>query len=141
MAGVEAVPSVLFVCNLNRVRSPMAAALMRRRYGPAVIADSCGLEPADSVDPFVAGVLYELDIDVTDYEPKALNAVLLADFDLVVALTPEAHAHAEALCGRGPVEYWPTSDPTGVEGSRDQRVEAYRATRGELERRLTERFG
>lgn len=132
--------SVLFVCNLNRVRSPMAATLMRLR-SPDAHVDSCGLEPAESIDPFVAGVLYELGLDVMDYEPKALESVDVSTFDLVVALTPEAHERAMQLCGPGRVEYWPTSDPTRVDGARDQRVEAYRQTRSELERRLAERFG
>lgn len=132
-------PSVLFVCNLNRVRSPMAAALMRRRHGEAIV-DSCGLEPADTIDPFVAGVLYELGVDIADHEPKALESVDLTAFDLVIALTPESLQQARDVCA-GRVEYWPTSDPTTTEGSRDQRIEAYRLTRSELDQKLAERFG
>ena len=39
------------------------------------------------------------------------------------------------------VEYWPTSDPTAVEGTREQRLDAYRAVREELLARITQRFG
>ena len=35
--------AVLFACGLNRVRSPMAAGLMRRLFGARVFVDSCGL--------------------------------------------------------------------------------------------------
>jgi len=38
------------------------------------------------------------------------------------------------------VEYWPTPDPTAVEGSREQRLDAYRAVRDGLLQRLTQRF-
>jgi hypothetical protein len=38
------------------------------------------------------------------------------------------------------IEYWPTRDPTAVEGSRDQCLDAYRAVRDELERRIQARF-
>ena len=38
------------------------------------------------------------------------------------------------------LEYWPTMDPTAVEGSRDQRLDAYRAVRDELMRRIQLRF-
>ena len=38
------------------------------------------------------------------------------------------------------IEYWPTVDPTAVEGSRDQLLDAYRAVRDELERRIQRRF-
>jgi protein-tyrosine-phosphatase len=38
------------------------------------------------------------------------------------------------------VEYWPTPDPTAAEGSREQRIEAYREVRDMLMRRVKERF-
>ena len=38
------------------------------------------------------------------------------------------------------LEYWPTMDPTAVEGSRNQRLDAYRAVRDELMRRIQARF-
>jgi hypothetical protein len=39
------------------------------------------------------------------------------------------------------VEYWPTADPTGVEGSREQRLAGYREVRDQLLARIRERFG
>jgi protein-tyrosine-phosphatase len=39
------------------------------------------------------------------------------------------------------VEYWPTVDPTGTEGSREQRLNAYREVRDQLTARIRERFG
>jgi hypothetical protein len=38
------------------------------------------------------------------------------------------------------VEYWPIHDPTLVEGSREQRLDAYRTTRDDLMRRIRARF-
>ena len=135
--------AVLFACNLNKVRSPMAAALMRRRYGAAVYVDSCGLRAADVVDPFAVAVLDELGVDISEHEPKSFEAVEDQSFDLVVSLTPEAqHRAVERARGQAvDIEYWPVMDPTLTEGSRDQRIEAYRQTRDELDRRLLERFG
>jgi protein-tyrosine-phosphatase len=135
--------AVLFACNLNRVRSPLAAALARGRYGGAMLVESCGLQPADTVDPFVVAVADELGLDISDHEPKDFEAVQDTAFDLVISLTPEAHERALALMsGRSTeVEYWPVSDPTLVEGARDQRIEAYRQTRDEIDRRLYARFG
>jgi hypothetical protein len=39
------------------------------------------------------------------------------------------------------IEYWPTVDPSAVEGSRDQRLDAYREVRDQLMRRIEARFG
>ena len=39
------------------------------------------------------------------------------------------------------VEYWPTPDPTAIEGSREQRLNAYRDVRDQLMAHIKERFG
>jgi hypothetical protein len=39
------------------------------------------------------------------------------------------------------VEYWPVADPSAVEGSREQRLDAYRRTRDHILSRLKARFG
>lgn len=39
------------------------------------------------------------------------------------------------------VEYWPTHDPTNTEGSREQRLDAYREVRDQLMQRIKQRFG
>jgi protein-tyrosine-phosphatase len=64
------------------------------------------------------------------------------NFDLIVTLSPEAHHKALELTRTlaGDVEYWPTADPTAIEGSREQRLEAYREVRDQLLRRIQERF-
>ena len=65
------------------------------------------------------------------------------NFDLIVTLSPPAHHKALELTRihAAEVEYWPTVDPTGVEGSREQQLDAYRAVRDEMLARIRERFG
>jgi protein-tyrosine-phosphatase len=140
---VTARPSVLFACNLNRVRSPMAAALVGLRYGAAVIVDSCGLRAAEAVDPFAAAVIEELGGDIEAYRPKAFDDLDGQAFDLVISLSPEAHHRAVELARRNgtEIEYWAVPDPTLVDGSREQRLAAYRDARDVLDRRIAERLG
>ena len=38
------------------------------------------------------------------------------------------------------VEYWPTHDPTGAEGNREQKLEAYREVCDTLSMRIRKRF-
>ena len=38
------------------------------------------------------------------------------------------------------VEYWPTADPSAVEGSREQRLDAYREVRDQLLAHIRQRF-
>ena len=66
--------AVLFACNYNRVRSPMAEALFKHFYGTRAFVDSCGLKPDptdEGVDPFVAVVMDEMGLDVSDHQPKS----------------------------------------------------------------------
>ena len=135
--------AVLFACNLNQVRSPIAAALMKQAFGDRVFVDSCGIVPRGEVDPFVTAVLSEIGWDNGRHDAQAFDDLEDGSFDMVVCLTPEALARAEAMArGRAmDVEYWPTDDPTTEGGSREQRLEAYRAVREALRRRILARFG
>ena len=135
--------AVLFACNLNRVRSPMAAALTRRIVGDSIFTDSCGLRPSEGVDPFVVEVMAEIGLDLSGHRTKTFDQLHDGSFDLVISLTPHAqHRAVEMSRGRAvEIEYWPTFDPTLAEGTRQQRLDAYRQVRDDLQRRLLERFG
>ena len=149
--------AVLFACNFNQVRSPMAEALLKRLVGDRVFVDSCGLKaparPRDDdgdeedgparADPFVEAVMAELGCDLSRHQAKTFGELEDSSFDLVVSLTPEAqHRAVELARGRAAeIEYWPTLDPTLTEGSREVRLAAYRQVRDALARRIAERFG
>lgn len=137
--------AVLFACNFNRVRSPMALALTRMTYGDRIYLDSCGLRPdrSQEMDPFCAVVLDEVGADLKDHRPKGFDDLDDGSFDLVISLTPEAqHRAVELARGRAvEIEYWPVPDPTLVSGSRETVLEAYRATRDHLLDRIRKRFG
>jgi len=138
--------AVLFTCNYNRVRSPMAEALFKRFYGIRAFVDSCGLRgdpDGEGIDPFVIAVMDELGLDVTGHRPKTFGELEDGSFDVVVSLTPEAqHRAVEMARGRAvEIEYWPTHDPTLVDGSREARLEAYREVRDGLARAIKQRFG
>lgn len=140
--------AVLFACNLNRVRSPIAEGLLKRLAGQRIFVDSCGLRtPLDeadqsSADPFAHTVMAEIGVDLTGHVPKTFDQLTDSSFDLVISLTPESqHRAVELARGRAAeIEYWPTFDPTLVEGPRDARLAAYREVRDALAARIAERF-
>jgi protein-tyrosine-phosphatase len=142
--------AVLFSCNLNRVRSPMAEGLMKLYFGDAVYVDSCGLHTGtrrDTMppgpDPFAVAVMDEMGVDLSRHRPKNFNDLEDTSFDVVISLTPEAHHRAGELARARAieVEYWPMLDPTLVTGQREQMLNAYRDVRDALEKRLRARFG
>jgi protein-tyrosine-phosphatase len=139
--GEELPQSVLFACTQNAVRSPMAAAIMRHLFGKFVYVESAGAR-AGELDPFAVEAMEEIGIEIGKHHPRAFEDLEDASFDLIVTLSPEAHHKAMELTrtSAADVEYWPTMDPTAVEGTREQRLDAYRAVRDQLMRRIAARF-
>jgi protein-tyrosine-phosphatase len=133
--------SVLFACNHNSIRSPMAAGLLRQRHGRRLFVDSVGVR-AMPIDPFVLAVMAELGIDLRGHAPKTFVELEDTSFDLVISLTPEAQHRAVELTRTMAceVEFWPSFDPSSVEGSREEVLAAYRSVRDALMRRIGERF-
>jgi protein-tyrosine-phosphatase len=136
--------AVLFACGLNSVRSPMAAALLRQMLGTKLYVGSAGVRKGE-LDPFAAAAMEEIGIDIKAHRPmtfEELEDLEGLNFDLIVTLSPEAHHKALELTRTLAldVEYWPTADPTAIEGSREQRINAYRDVRDQLLQRIRTRF-
>jgi protein-tyrosine-phosphatase len=136
--------AVLFACGLNAVRSPMAAALLKQMLGGALYVGSAGVRKGE-LDAFAAAAMEEIGIDIKAHRPitfEELEDLEGLNFDLIVTLSPEAHHKALELTRTSAVdvEYWPTADPTAIEGSREQRMNAYRDLRDQLIERLRARF-
>jgi protein-tyrosine-phosphatase len=137
--------AVLFACGLNSVRSPMAAGLFKQIIGKATYVASAGVNK-DELDPFAVAALDEVGIDIAKHRPmtfEELDDWEGLNFDLIVTLSPEAHHKALELTRTiaAEVEYWPTSDPTATEGTREQRLSAYREIRDQLTEHIRKRFG
>lgn len=139
-AGSGKVQSVLFVCGMNSVRSPMAEALARHYFGRSIYVQSAGVRKGE-LDAFAVAALDEIGIDSHKHKPRTLDELEEwegLNFDLIVSLAPEAHHAALELTRTvaADVEYWPTADPTLVQGTRDQRLDAYRDMRDGLAYRI-----
>lgn len=145
-AGAERkrVQAVLFACGLNAIRSPMAESIARHYFGKSVYVQSAGVRKGE-LDPFAVAVIEELGIDAARHKPRTLEELEEYEglnFDLIVTLAPEAHHAALELTRTiaADVEYWPTPDPTAVQGSREQRLDAYRAVRDGLITKIMQRL-
>ena len=133
--------AVLFACSQNSVRSPMGEALLKHLLGHRIYVDSAGVR-AMEIDPFVVEVMDEIGIDISRHRSKSFDDLEDTSFDLIISLSPEAQHQAVELtrtmaCD---VEFWNTFDPTLIEGSREHRLQAYRAVRDQLKKRIEERF-
>ncbi|HET6159464.1 MAG TPA: arsenate reductase ArsC [Dongiaceae bacterium] len=133
--------SVLFCCTHNSIRSPMAEGLLKYLHGKRIFVDSVGVR-ASEIDGFVVAVMDEIGIDMTKHRSKTFDDLEDTSFDLIISLSPEAQHSAMEMtrtmaCD---VEFWPTMDPSVVEGSREERLDAYRDVRDTLMARIRQRF-
>jgi protein-tyrosine-phosphatase len=134
------IQSVLFVCAYNAVRSPMAELIARHYFGKSVYVQSAGVHRGDP-DGFMVSILDEIGIDASKHKSRTLEELEEwegLNFDLIITLSPDAHHAALELTRTiaADVEYWPTPDPTIVQGSREQRLDAYRDVRDGLTYRI-----
>jgi protein-tyrosine-phosphatase len=137
--------AVLFACGFNSVRSPMAESLLQTMFPSTLYVRSAGVRKGE-LDPFAVAVMAELGQDISRYRPQTfaeLEDYEGLNFDLIVTLSPEAHHKALELTHTiaADVEYWPTPDPTDTEGTREQKLQAYREVCDGLSLRIRRRFG
>lgn len=135
--------SVLFVCNFNAVRSPMAEAIAKYHCGNKVYIDSFGAnEKLGKINPFAISVMEEAGIDISNHKPKDFDDLIDNSFDLIIALSDEAHKKALELTEHDAteVEYWPVDDPTKVQGNRENIMSSFRALRDDLHQKIKARI-
>ena len=118
----------------------MAEQIARHYFGKSTYVQSAGVRKGET-DPFMTAVLDEIGIDATKHKPRTLDELEEwegLNFDLIVSLSPEAHHAALELTRTlsSEVEYWPTPDPTIAQGSREQKLDAYRDVRDGLSYRI-----
>jgi protein-tyrosine-phosphatase len=79
---------------------------------------------------------------MSKHKAKTFDALEDSSFDLIISLSPEAQHKAVDMTRTMAceVEFWNTFDPSIVEGSREQRMDAYRDVRDGLMDRIRERF-
>ena len=140
--------SVLFCCDHNAVRSPMAEGLMKKFYGQKTYIQSVGVHNDLEIDGFAIAVCNELGIELSRHRSRSFDEMQqwgddLSGFELIVALSPASQRQALEFTRyfHLDVEYWPTLDPTGIGEGREAKLSAYRQTRDQIGERLIKRFG
>ncbi|MCY3985296.1 MAG: low molecular weight phosphatase family protein [Roseovarius sp.] len=146
---VEELPhSVLFCCDHNAVRSPMAEGLMKKYYGTDTYVQSAGVKSDLEIDGFAIAVCDEVGVELSRHRSRSFDEMEqwgddMSSFDLVVALSPASQRRALELTRifHLDVTYWPIMDPTGLGETRDAKLHAYRQTRNQIIGRLKDKWG
>ncbi len=140
--------SVLFCCDHNAVRSPMAEGMMKKFYGHRAYVQSAGVKGEMEIDGFTIAVCDEMGVPLHRHRVRSFEEMQewgddLSQFDLIVALSPASQRQALEFTRfhHLDVEYWPILDPTGLGETREAKLASYRQTRDQIRDRMIARFG
>ena len=140
--------SILFCCDHNAVRSPMAEGIMKKIYGIGTYVQSVGVINDLEIDGFSIAVCEEIGVELSRHRSRSFDDMKqwgddLSSFDLIVALSPASQRRALELTRlfHLTVEYWPVLDPTGIGETREMKLISYRQTRDQIVKKLKEKWG
>lgn len=140
--------SVLFCCDHNSIRSPIAEGVMKKFYGRRAYVQSAGVKNDMDVDGFAIAVCQEIGVKIDDHRSRSFEEMRewgddLGGFDLIVALSPASQRLALEMTRHYhlDIEYWPIMDPSGLAEGREAKLAAYRQTRDQILSRMIDRFG
>jgi protein-tyrosine-phosphatase len=140
--------AVLFCCDHNAVRSPMAEAMMKKFYGQRAYVQSAGCKNDMEIDGFSIAVCAEIGVELSRHRARSFEEMEthgedLGQFDLIIALSPASQHAALDLTKTYhlAVEYWPIIDPTALGETREAKLSAYRQARDQIKERVIARFG
>ena len=134
--------AVLFACNMNSIRSPMAEGLLKFLHGDRIYIDSVGVRKVE-IDGFCVAVMDEIGIDMSQHNGKTFDDLEDSYFDLVIPLSPEAQHKAVEMTRvmACEVEFWNTFDPSLIESDdREIMLDTYRTVRDQLMEKIKVRF-
>lgn len=140
--------SILFCCDHNAIRSPMAEGIMKRLYGRAAYVQSAGVKNDMEIDGFAIAVCEEIGVQLSNHRSRSFDEMQawgddLGGFDLIVALSPASQRLALEMTRvyHLEIEYWPIMDPSGLAEGREAKLAAYRQTRDQIMAKMITRFG
>jgi protein-tyrosine-phosphatase len=139
---MDGLPSaVLFACTMNAIRSPMAESILKFLHGHRIYVDSIGVRGGE-IDGFAIAAMDEIGIDLAQHKYKTFDDLEDTSYDLIITLSPEAQHKAMELTRvmACEVKFWNTFDPSIVEGTREDRLAAFRQVRDQLMERIKGRF-
>ncbi|MFQ6551689.1 low molecular weight phosphatase family protein [Aestuariibius insulae] len=145
--GQQLPQSVLFCCDHNSIRSPMAEGIMKKLYGTSCYIQSAGVFNDMEIDGFAVSVCEEIGVELSRHRSRSFDEMEqwgddLSSFDMVIALSPASQRRALDLTQTHhvQVEYWPILDPSGLGDRREEKLASYRQSRDQILKRLENRW-
>ncbi len=132
-------PKVLFLCTGNSARSQMAEGYLRHIADERYQALSAGIEPK-GLNPLAVETMQEIGIDISAQQSKDVVSLLGQHIPYVVTVCDNARERCPIFPGTWKFLHWSFEDPAAVEGSREERLAAFRCVRDQIIVRIDQAF-
>jgi len=132
---------LLFLCTGNSCRSQMAEGWARefgKQYGDDWLeVESAGIE-SHGKNPRAIAVMQDAMLDISAQESTTVTDEMLEQADLVVTVCGHADEHCPVLPAGTRKIHWPLDDPAKAEGTEEEIMEVFKASRDDIRRRVNE---
>jgi arsenate reductase len=139
--------SVLFCCDNNSIRSPIAEGLMKKQFGTSIYAQSVGVESDLEIDGFAIAVCKEINVELGRHQVRSFDEMEklgehMVAFDVIIALSKASYHKVLKIVSDKNIEvvYWPIKDPVFSSERREEKLTVYRLIRNQLQALITEAF-
>ena len=129
--------NILFLCTGNSCRSQIAEGWAKWYGRPLFEIESAGIE-THGKNPRALAVMKEVGVDISNQESTKVTDDMLAQADLVVTVCGHADEHCPVLPQGTKKEHWLLEDPAKAQGSEEEIMEQFRASRDDIKVRVKE---
>src|SRR5271156_1624474 len=123
--------TVLILCTGNSARSQMAEGLLRHDAGDRLEGASAGTHPS-RVRLEAITVMKEIGIDISAHRSKSVDEFASRGFDYVLTVCDNAKESCPIYPGHGKPPHRGFEAPAAVDGSIEERLEAFRNVRDQI---------
>lgn len=132
----EGLLRILVICTGNSARSQIAEGFLKH-YKKDWDIYSAGIEPK-GLNPLAVEVMSEKGIDISGYKSKHIDLFLNKKFDYVITVCDNAKESCPIFPGNAKYLHWSLKDPAVVEGTKEEKLIAFRKTRDEIHNKVLE---
>ena len=132
---------LLFLCTGNSCRSQMAEGWARELASQDdkewLSVESAGIE-SHGKNPRAIAVMQQAGVDISGQESTRLTDEMLERADLVVSVCGHADENCPVLPAGTRKIHWPLEDPAKAQGSEEEIMQVFQASRDDIRRRTNE---
>lgn len=128
---------ILYICTHNRCRSILSEALTNHLSDGTLEARSAGSQPVGEVHPLSLKYLAEAGVSTDGLSSQSWDEFEQYAPDIVVTVCDSAAAETCPVWFGDTVQvHWGLADPSKLEGSDEEKADAFRATIAEISQRV-----